>query len=145
MWWMVAGQAAMGALQYLGGKKSQSVAASAAASNAQLIEMENTEELRRMNRTQAFRMSEAIAQTGAAGIQQTGSAANVIQALEAEYKKQYQWQLKTGSQRVDVAKKGGAGAGTAMMYQGVAQIGSALLSSNQSGTGGWWKPNPKVN
>jgi hypothetical protein len=140
MWWMAAIGVAQGIVQYSQGKKAEKMAGGTAKKNAALVKLETKEKLRRMDRTQSFRLGEAKARMGASNLQLEGSSQqNSLDSIQQEYLTQRDWLAETGARREDIAKKGGQNVGKAEQYAGLIQIGKSIVTPNQEGTGTWWQ------
>lgn len=138
MWWAAAASVISGVMGMRSGKKGEKAAKEAARENARLQRMETQEELRRMDRTEAFRQGEARALAGARGIRaDTGSTRRVLDESAAEYTRQREWVAETGAQRANIAAKGGEGVGRAQQQQGASQIVSGILQGGNA----WYQGN----
>ena len=147
MWW----QLAISAAQIAGGISANAREKATARQNAQFVKMENMEALRRMDREQRFRLGSAMAQMGAGGVLNAGSAAAAIKGLEDEYARQREWAVQAGEQRRRMALKG-SGVGDAAILQGLTTAAYGFTSpgdrnkeddnlfkkDNGKMSSGWW-------
>lgn len=129
-WWT----AAVGALQIGSGLLANNKARKAGRAAAALIREEGAESLRRMERTQQFRVGAFRAGVAASGLlldkSSTGSA---LVQLEKEYQRQRDWFVRTNEQRARVARSSGNYVGLNNIVQGIGTIGASF-----------YEPNPRV-
>lgn len=114
-WWALAAAG----VQVVSGLAANDKAKSQAKQNAGLIRMETKETLRRLDRDNIFRLGEAKATYGAAGVLMEGTPGQVVNQMQLEYLRQRRWVERVGEQRARVASKGGGYVGMADVYSGV--------------------------
>jgi len=118
-----------GGLQIAGGLAARQSAKRAARANARLMRLENTEQLRRMQREWDLDQAEAEAAIGASGLHRSGSIRRVMESREKEYQRQRDFAIDAGEQRINMAAKGYGDAGFGSMLSGVGNIAGGLISA----------------
>ena len=125
-WWA----AVAGGLQFASGYQAQQQARKAARESSKLIRFETTEQLRRMDRAQMFRMGEAVSQYAGAGLSLEGTTARVLMDMESEYYKQRLYTKRVGEQRAKAARQGASYVGVPQMVQGASNILAGASAPN---------------
>lgn len=73
------------------------------------------------------------AMIGASGLQEIGSSAGHIQAMESQNIKRLDWITESAKRRARAAKKGGQAEARAIKWQGWTQIASSITSGASAG------------
>lgn len=114
--------AASAGMQYKAGQDAKK----ASRENARLVQMENAEEARRLQREQAKQQSSAIARAAASGGALSGSSELFMKTQQQEHAKQLQWLKTAGKMQASVYRKQGSSAATQATGGAVGTLGSAV-------------------